>query len=194
MPRGIPRKREAPEVQTMNAAPAPAYASPPAPANNPGGYSAPPPPSPGYDPYNRGDVTSAYGASSNSSNGSATMGAPPQRAPQNPFVNAQFLWAYQRPVRATIKGVRDATGTGNKEFQQQGQGPRQAWFLDVIIEDGKPATCRINEGDVRHQKLFAAYRGDLVGRTITLRLSNPGDVDPLNNNKPTKAPWTLDCN
>ena len=193
MPRGVySRKNKETPVTTMNAAPG--YAAPapmPAPATP---YSAPPP-SPVVDAYT--GYASPPGAfptptNGNYANGPVAMGAPPPREPQNPFVNAEMLWKFGRPVRATILGMRDATGTGKKEFASE-RGARKAWFLDLKLEDGTKANGRINEGDMRHQKLWAAYQGQCVGHSITLRLSNPGDIDPFTK-KQTKAPWMIDCN
>jgi hypothetical protein len=169
------RKAKAPAVQTMNAAP---------------GYGGPPP-GPAENAY-----TGGYGAPANGQapgGQPATFSPPSPRAPQDPFINAAFLWQLGGPVKATINGMRDATGTGNPEFQKQqnGRPPKRAWFLDFTLANGTKATGRINEGDMRHHRLWAAYQTNIVGRTVTLRLSNPGDVDPFTN-KPTKAPWMID--
>jgi hypothetical protein len=178
----MPRKKaDASAPATMNAAPG--YGAP-APSQ---GYGTPAPA--------QGSAQNAYlggyGASANGSNGGpAAFTPPPARAPQNPFINAQFLWTFQRPIKATIKGMRDATGTGNTQFQRPGQVKR-GWYFDLVLENNTEATARINEGDVRHQKLWAAYQGNIVGKTVVLRLSNPGDIDPLSG-RSTKAPWTLD--
>jgi hypothetical protein len=176
----MPRKKaEAPAPTTLNAAPG--YGAPaPAP-----GYAAPAPGS-AHAAYANG-----YGAPASGSNGApAAFTPPPARAAQNPFINAAFLWTFQRPIKATIKGMRDATGTGNAQFQRPGQVKR-GWYFDLILENNTEATARINEGDVRHQKLWSAYQNNIVGKTVVLRLSNPGDIDPLNG-RPTKAPWVLD--
>lgn len=184
MPRGKRAQQSAaptpaPAVQILNAAP---------------GYGAPAP-APSYPPVAPGSAAPAYGAPiAGSANGNVGFGPPPPRAPQEPFINAAFLWAYQRPIKAKIDGMRDATGTGNTDFQKQqrpGQPPRRAWFLDFTLEDGKKATGRINEGDMRHHRLWQRYQGNVVGQTVTLRLSNPGDIDPFTQ-KPTKAPWMID--
>src|SRR5689334_18965940 len=138
---------------------------------------------PGYDPYARGraPATAAtggvtapggpYGAPAAASSNGAAMGPPPARADQGDFVNATFLWEFQRPVRATILGVRDATGTGKPEFQTGQRANKRGWFLDFKLEARHPktgkdtATGRINEGDTRHQRLWKAYQGNMIGRT-----------------------------
>jgi hypothetical protein len=154
---------------------------------------------PGYDPYRTGQAPAAgitapggaYGPPPNG-NGSAAITPPPARAPQEPFVNAQFLWQLGKPVRATIIGVRDATGTGNSQFAKPAQQSKRAWFLDLALENGSKVTGRINEGDTRHQRLWSAFQGSWVNRSITLRLTNPGDVDAMTG-KASKAAWMLDA-
>jgi hypothetical protein len=163
-------------------------------------------PAPNYDPYARPPALPAtgvsapggpYGASAASTNGAASMGAPPPRAAQADFVNATFLWEFGRPVRATILGMRDATGTGKADYQTGVRANKRAWFLDFRLDAAHPktgkaeATGRINEGDTRHQRLWRAYQGNVIGRNVILRLSTPGDVDEMTG-KPTKAPWVLD--
>lgn len=176
------KKQAAPAVETMNAAP-------------------------GYDPYARGPAPPAsgvtapggpYGAPPNGAGAAATMGPPPARADQSEFINATFLWKFGRPIRATILGVRDATGTGRAEFQTGPKANKRAWFIDFKLEAQHPdthkdtATGRINEGDTRHQRLWAAFQGNMVGRAVTLRLTTPGDIDTLTG-KPSKAAWMLDA-
>lgn len=170
----------APGYGAPASAPAPAYAPPAYPPPAPGGATA--------------AYTAGYGAPANGQapNGQpAAFGPPPPRAPQEPFINALMLYEYKRPITAKIEGMRDATGTGNVQYQRPGQPPKRGWFLDFTLEDGKKATGRINEGDLRHHKLWTAYQDKIVGRTVVLRLSNPGDIDPFTR-KQTKAPWTLD--
>lgn len=159
MPRGK-RKKEAPApaVQQMNAAP---------------GYAAPAAPASGY-----GGAPAAYGAQP-PTNGNAGYGAPPPQAPRNPFVNAQFLYQFGKPIKATIQAMRPATG-GRAEYANRG-----GWFLDLTLENGTAATGRINVGDQRHQRLWAAYGEHPIGKTVVLRLTHPGDQ--------TKAPWTIDA-
>jgi hypothetical protein len=137
---------------------------------------------PGYDPYTRHDqgASDSYGAPP--ANGAAPT-APPVQGPKNPFVNAMFLYQFGKPIKATIKGVRDATGIGNVQYQRPGVAPRKGWFLDCVLENGQACTARINEGDSRHQKLWAAFGAQWAGQTVILRLSNPADK--------TKAPWTV---
>lgn len=146
------------------------------------GYGGPPPTAPG------GAVT-AYGGAA--PNGAPMIGPPPARADQLPFVNASFLWQLGRPFKARIKGVRDATGSGNAAFDRPGRAPKKGWFLDVTLENGQEVTGRINEGDTRHQRLWDAYQDKWVGRNIVLRLTNPGDIDKMTG-KPSKAAWMLD--
>jgi hypothetical protein len=154
---------------------------------------------PGYDPYARS--AAAPGTSVTAPGGPyaipvavgpVAITPPPPRAPQEPFINAQFLWALGKPVRATILGVRDATGTGNTQFARPGQAAKRAWFLDFVLENNTKATGRINEGDTRHQRLWAAYQAQWLNRQVTLRLTNPGDMDALTG-KPSKAAWMLDA-
>lgn len=160
------KKEPEPVIQPMNAAPG--YSAPaPAPGYG-GGYGVPPP----------GGAEAAYMGGNGTQ---AAMTAPPPQAPRNPFVNAAFLYTFQRPITATIKGIRPAVG-GNSKF---GNSDRKGWFLDLLLENNTMATGRINEGDQRHQRLWAKYQGNIVEKRITLRLTNPGDA--------TKAPWTLDC-
>jgi hypothetical protein len=169
----MPRKKTTePTPTTLNAAPG--YAAP-APGSAHAAYAS------GYGAPPGGTAAAA---------GPTAFTPPPPRAAQNPFINAQFLWTFQRPIKATIKGMRDATGTGNTQFQRPGQVKR-GWYFDLVLENNTEATARINEGDVRHQKLWAAYQGNIIGKTVVLRLANPGDIDPLSG-RPTKAPWTLD--
>jgi hypothetical protein len=75
--------------------------------------------------------------------------------------------------------MRTAVG-GNSKF-----GEKKGWFLDLLLENGSMATGRINEGDLRHQRLWAAFADKPLGRSVTLRLPNPGDM--------TKALWVLDA-
>lgn len=158
MPRGKKKSKES-EVTTMNAAPG--YAAP-------AGYGGSPPSS----------AAAAYGAAP-ASNGNAGYGAPPPQAPRNPFVNAQFLYQFGKPMKARINAMRQATN-GNSKF-----GDKRGWFLDLTLENGTACTGRINEGDQRHQRLWAAYKEQPIGREIVVRLTHPGDQ--------TKAPWTIDA-
>lgn len=156
---------------------------------------------PGYDPYGRppGGVDAPggpYGPPPGAANGAVFIGPPPTREEQSEFINATFLWQLGKPVRAKITNVRDATGTG-KEFPGQRQRVKRAWFLDFKLEFEHPkwgdeATGRINEGDTRHQKLWNAYKSEWIGKTVTLRLTNPGDIDTMTGN-PSKAQWMLDA-
>src|ERR1700758_5187169 len=159
------------------AAHAPATVTPPPPA--PAVVS----PAPGYNPYATAPgavpatgVTAPggpYAAPGLPPNGAVAITPPPARTPQEPFINAQFLWQLGKPVRAIIQGVRDATGTGNSQYARPGQPPKRGWFLDLVLETGQKATGRINEGDVRHQRLWAAFQTQWINRQITLRLTNP---------------------
>jgi hypothetical protein len=157
------KKKPKPEVKSA----APGYGSSAAYGAPQGGVSAP------GGPY--GPPASASPAA----NGASGYGPPPPQAPRNPFVTAQFLWQFGKPISATIQGMRPAVG-GNNKF-----GDRKGWFLDLLLENGTAATGRINEGDQRHQRLWAAFADKPLGRKIILRLPNPGDM--------TKALWTLDA-
>lgn len=132
-------------------------------------------PASGYQVPPGGSYGAGYGAPA--TNG-ASITAPPERNTA-PWVNAKFLWDLGKPVKAVIKGVRDAVG-GNPQY-----GPRKGWFLDCILETNQPCTARINEGDQRHVRLYAKHGAAWADKAIVLRLSHPGDN--------TKAPWTLDC-
>jgi len=140
---------------------------------------------PGYDPYARHDqgVTAPNGPYAAPPGNGAVVTPPPAQGPRNPFVNAMFLYGFGKPIKATIKGVRDATGIGNAQYQRPGMAARKGWFLDCMLENGQACTARINEGDQRHQRLYAAFQANWVGQTVILRLSNPADQ--------TKAPWTV---
>jgi hypothetical protein len=154
---------------------------------------------PGYDPYARppggappaAGVMAPGGPYAPPANGAAYITAPPARAAVQPFVNAQFLWSLGRPFKATIKGVRDATGTG-KDFAGQTKRIKRAWFLDFILENNQPVTGRINEGDTRHQRLWKAYQSDWIDQEVILRLTTPGDLDEMTG-QPSKAAWMLDA-
>lgn len=156
------KKAAQPAATPMNAAP---------------GYGAPPLASGTYgNPYGQpapGGQQAAPGGAQ------ATFTAPPPRAPQNPFVNAQFLYQFGKPMRATIQGIRPAVG-GNSKY-----GERPGWFFDFQLENGVACVGRINIGDQRHQRLFAAFGDKPIGRSVILRLPNPADT--------TKAAWTLDA-
>src|SRR5262249_52357964 len=108
----------------------------------------------------------------------ASITAPPPRNTA-PWVNAKYLWDFKRPMRAVIKGVRDAVG-GNPQYTA-----RKGWFLDCVLENNEACTARINEGDQRHVRLYTKHGPNWIDKPIILRLANPGDA--------TKAPWTLDC-
>jgi hypothetical protein len=159
---------------------------------------------PGYDPYARppgspapSGITAPGGPYAPPQDGQAYITPPPPRADQKDFINADFLWKFGRPVKAVIQGVRDATGTG-REFPGQTKRVKRAWFLDFKFETHHPvtqddeATGRINEGDTRHQRLWTAYQDKWVGKTVILRLTNPGDIDSMTG-KASKALWMLDC-
>lgn len=176
-----------------------AKAAPAAPAPAPTVINA----APGYDPYARPAAPAQAGVTApggpyggpapSGGNGAVVVTAPPARTDQAPFINAQFLWQLGRPFRATITGLRDATGTGNTQFAKPGQPAKRGWFLDMTLEDGRKVTGRINEGDTRHQRLYASYQGSWVNRNVTLRLTTPGDIDAMTG-RPSKAAWMLDCN
>lgn len=163
---------------------------------------------PGYDPYARGPAPPGAGVTApggpygptpapGAAPGPVAVTAPPPREAQADFINATFLWQFGRPVRAQILGLRDATGTG-KEFAGQKPRVKRAWFLDFKLEAPHPTngkaecTGRINEGDTRHQRLWAAYQDKWQGRTVVLRLTTPGDIDGMTG-KPSKAAWMLDA-
>src|SRR5262249_33842096 len=86
----------------------------PAPYNPADGYQ--PPPGGQYPGYG----TNGPGAPATSG---ASITAPPPRNTA-PWVNAKYLWDFKRPMRAVIKGVRDAVG-GNPQYTA-----RKGWFLD----------------------------------------------------------------
>jgi hypothetical protein len=114
----------------------------------------------------------------------ANFGPPPPQGERNPFLNAPWLWAngdqsnMLRPIQAKITGIRAATG-GNPQYANRG-----GWFLDCILGNGSKVTARVNVGDNRHQRLYARFQNNLIGQTVTFRLSHPGDN--------TKAPWTVE--
>lgn len=160
MPKKKHKEASAPAPVVQNAAPGygSPYSQPPAsPLTAPGG------------PY----------AAAPAANGASGYGAPPPQAPRNPFINAQFLYQFGKPVRARITGVRPAQG-GNSKF-----GDKKGWFFEFQLENGAPVTGRVNEGDQRHQRLYAAFKDAPIGREVILRLPHPGDA--------TKASWTLDA-
>lgn len=138
-----------------------------------------------YDPTAGYSQTSGYVMPQGSGDSGTGISAPPPRD-TNPFVNAQYLWAFGRPVEGTILGIKPAVG-GNSEF-----GQRKGWFLviqldenkDAKIEPGTMCNARVNEGDSRHAKLYSQFQGDWVGKRIRLRLPHVGDQ--------TKAGWTVD--
>jgi hypothetical protein len=116
--------------------------------------------------------------------GSVPFTAPPPQGENSPFINAPWLWAngdqndQLRRVQAKITGLRQATG-GNPAFQNRG-----GFFLDCVLANGAKVTARVNIGDNRHQRLYAKFQNNIVGQTVTFRLSHPGDG--------TKAPWTVE--
>lgn len=114
----------------------------------------------------------------------AAFGAPPPQGERNPFLNAPWLWAngdqkdQLRRVTGRILGLRQAVG-GNPQYANRG-----GWFLDIVLTNGVKVTARINIGDTRHQRLYAKFQNNIVGQTVTFRLSHPGDQ--------TKAPWIVE--
>lgn len=138
-----------------------------------------------YDPTAGYSATSGYVMPQGASDPTTGISAPPPRD-TNPFVNAQFLWAFGKPVEGTILGIKPAVG-GNSEF-----GNRKGWFLVIQLKPDEAAkvaagtmcNARVNEGDSRHAKLYTSFGANWIGQKIRLRLPHVGDQ--------TKAGWTVD--
>ena len=173
-------------VQQFHAAPVAAQ-PPPVPAAVIPAYQ-PPPGAPPYQP-----PPAAPPQQQN-----APVTPPPPPMPRNPFINAQMVYANGGKFTATITAVRDASNVKSKK--RPDIQPRKGWLIDLatpqpvrgfqdnngtIIEVATQAVCgRINEGDMRHQTLWAKYGPNWVGRQVTIRLPLPTDN--------TKAEWLVE--
>jgi hypothetical protein len=123
-------------------------------------------------------------------NGAGGFGAPPQQGERNPFIKAAWLWqkfGQQGGGRAKIVGYK----TNNPRTLTNGSVTSPGWNLDVIFEDGTKMTATVNQGDIKHQRLFAKFGNNIIGQTVIIRLSHPGDL--TSDGRPTKAPWVIEC-